>query len=112
MSVVDTWNWDKLKAEEEDYKVTVDEKIQTTLYNFENDTGLRPNRIVMGCNLVDELAKQFYTNSIPMKTLKEMAENRNLGVTCKYEGIPIKVDYDNPDILEVGYMVNWMENKL
>ena len=46
------------------------------------------------------------------QTLEEMARGQKLGVYCEYKGIPIKVDYENPELLEVGYMVKWMENNL
>ena len=86
-------------------------KVQCALYDFERVNGIRPNRIVMGYHLLDEITSMFYDMNIPMKTFEEMAKEQNLGVFCKYEGIPIKVDYDNPDILEVGCMTKWMENK-
>lgn len=105
MSVVDTWNWDKVKPTEEDYEVTADEKVQAALYNFQSAMRIRPNRITMGSNLVDELSRQFYSDSFPMKSLEEIAKEQKLGVVCQYEGIPVKVDYDNPDVLEVGYMM-------
>jgi len=92
-------------------KVNADAKVRTLLYGFERENGIRPNRIIMGCDLVDELANQFYYNTIPIKTLEEMAEMRKLGVICEYEGVPVKVDYDNPNNLEVGYMVKWLEAK-
>lgn len=92
-------------------KIDADTKVQTLLYDFERENGIRPNRIIMGCDLADELRNQFYFNYIPIRTLEEMAEMKNLGVECKYEGIPIKIDYDNPDTLEVGYMVKWLEPK-
>lgn len=92
-------------------EIDANTKVQTLLYGFERENGIRPNRIIMGCNLADELANQFYYNYIPIRTLEELAEMKNLGVTCEYEGIPIKIDYDNPDNLEVGYMVKWLEPK-
>lgn len=92
-------------------EMNADMKVQTLLYGFERENGIRPNRIIMGYHLADELRNQFYYNYIPIRTLEEMAEMRNLGVTCEYEGIPIKIDYDNPNILEVGYMVKWLESK-
>lgn len=86
-------------------------KVQCALYDFERVNGIRPNRIIMGHHLLDEVINQFYINTAPMKTLEETAREQKLGVYCKYEGIPVKVDYDNPDILEVGYMTKWLENK-
>ena len=87
-------------------------KVQCALYDFERVNGIRPNRIVMGYHLLDKVVSQFYDMNIPMKTLEEIAKEQKLGVYCQYEGIPVKVDYDNPELLEVGYMVKWMKNKL
>ena len=113
MSIVDTWDWDKLDTSEYDKEIemTADMKVQTALYNFESNYNIRPNRIVMGHKLSDELAQQFYYNNIPIKTLTELVKMKNLGVWAEYEGIPVEIDYDNPDNLEVGYMVKWKENK-
>lgn len=113
MSIVDTWDWDKLKleAETENFEMDADTKVRTALYEFEMVNGIRPNRINMGYKLSDELMNQFYYNTIPVKTLAELAKEKSLGVWAEYEGIPVKIDYDNPDILEVGYMVKWTENK-
>ena len=85
-------------------------KVQCALYDFERINGIHPNRIVMGYHLLDEVVGQFYDMNIPMRTLEEVAREQKFGVRCEYEGIPVKVDYDNPDLLEVGYMVKWMEN--
>ena len=80
-----------------------DTKVRTALYDFERFNNIRPNRITMGYNLVDELKHQ--------RTLEAIAMGQELGVRYEYEGIPIKIDCDNPDVLEVGYMIKWMENK-
>lgn len=97
-----------MKVVREMENMSADLKVRTALCEFEELHGFCPNRITMGCNLVDELAQQFYYLPVSTRglTAKERAELR-----CEYEGIPIKIDYDNPDILEVGYMVKWMENK-
>lgn len=115
MSIVDTWDWDKLKndtkAEAENFEIDADTKVRTAVYEFENEFGIFPNRIIMGSNLADELSRTFLNNTIPMKTLEELAMVRELGIRVEYEGIPVKIDYDNQNNLEVGYMVKWMENK-
>lgn len=90
--ISDTWNWENLKPIEEDYKVSADEKVQAALWNFESAMRIRPNRITMGLNLVDEL-RSVYGCTIAMNGVYE------------YEGIPITVDYKNPNILEVGYVM-------
>lgn len=106
MSVVNTWNWDKLKPEEKYYKVTTDEKVRMLLYDFERENGIRPNRINMGWHLADELANQFFYMRVSVMTMTEQERD---GFRAEYEGIPIKIDYNNPDTLEVGYMVKWIE---
>ena len=93
MSVVDTWNWDNVKPTEEDYEVTADEKVRAALYNYEAAMGIRPNRITMGCNLSDELRRMYICNTPSSKVVYE------------YEGIPVAIDYKNPNILEVGYAI-------
>ena len=88
-----------------------DEKVRATLCEFYERCGIYPNTIIIGYRLSDELLEQFYYDTIPTRELKAVAEERNLCVRYEYEGIPVKIDYDNPDLLEVGYMVKWMENK-
>jgi hypothetical protein len=90
-------------------KMNADMKVQCALYEFERVNGIRPNRIVMGYRLLDELVSQFYYMNVQMKTLEEAARERKLCVCCEYEGIPVKTDYDNPELLEVGYMAKWTE---
>jgi hypothetical protein len=86
-------------------------KAQCALYEFERTHGIRPNRIVMGYHLLDEVVDTFYDKNFTMKTLEEVAREQKLGVRCEYMGIPVEVDYNNTELLEVGYMVKWMENK-
>lgn len=112
MSIVDTWDWDKLKAEYEkdQIEMNADMEVQSALYEFENNYGIRPNRITMGYRIVDELTRIFIDNVVSLETLEELAKAQEHGIVCEYEGIPINVDHDNPDTLEVGFMVKWMEN--
>lgn len=91
MSVVDTWDWENIKSVEE-HKVTADEKVQAALYNYQAALRIRPNRITMGLNLLNELRREYWITI----SLKDVYE---------YEGIPITVDYKNPNILEVGYVM-------
>ena len=99
MSIVDTWDWDKLDLScyDEEFEMDADMKVRTALHEFEYDYGVRPNRITMGFNLLRELHKIFHIG-MPMNL-------DNLSV--EYEGIPISIDYINPDNLEVGYMSKW-----
>ena len=104
MSVVDTWNWDKAKpTDEEKFEMDANMKVQAALYEFESVNGVRPNRIIIGYHLIDELVNQFYYKNFTMNDLEVAAREKNCKVYCKYEGIPVKIDYNNPDILEVGY---------
>lgn len=87
-------------------EMNADTKVRTLLYGFERENGIRPNRIIMGWHLADELANQFFY----MRTsLMLMPKKDRDNLWAEYEGIPIRIDYDNPDILEVGYMVKWLE---
>lgn len=108
MSVVDQWDWSKVKPTEEikeDSVMAVHEKIQDAIYSFEINCNIIPNRIIMGRNLVDKI-KDY--NNILIRGLEAVAKEGNLGVVCEYEGIPVFVDDDNSDNLEVGYMVKWI----
>lgn len=93
--------------EVENMKVDVNTKVQLALNDFTNGFGIRPNRIVMGHSLLDEALDTFYDKNFTMKTLEEAARMQNLEVYCKYEGIPVKIDYDNPNTLEVGCMMSF-----
>lgn len=89
--------------------MTADMQVQIVLHDFENTYNMRPNRIVMGHKLSDELTKKIYRDVIPVKILNELAKEKNLGLLLEYEGIPVKIDYNNPNILEVGYVTKWTE---
>lgn len=84
-------------------------KVQLALYDFENSCNIIPNRIIMGYKSLDELRNQFFDN-IPIKCMEETPKEKELGVAYKYDGIPIMIDYNNPENLEVGYMSKWDES--
>ena len=86
-----------------------DMKVMAAIHDFANQYGEYPNRVVMGCNLVDELRRRFMAEVVPIKELDKIVEAQNMGIRCEYDGIPIEVDYDNPDRLEVGWMTKWIE---
>ena len=111
MSVVDQWDWSKVKPTEEDMleEADTETKLHMLLYDFENNVGVPPNRINLGCKLVEELVNKYFATIAPLKSLEERAKERKSGVVGEYEGVPIKVDYDNPYIVEVGYMNKWIE---
>lgn len=110
MSIVDTWGWDKLNINDfrDEFKMTADMKVRTALREFYNNCNIWPNKIIMGYHLVNELHKQFCTE---VRSFEEVIAINNGDLKCEYEGIPIDVDHDNPDVLEVGYMVKWMNSK-
>ena len=91
-------------------EMNADMKVRLALYDFENRYNIRPNSINMGYRLADELAYSFY-KGMSLCTLEELLKNGKSGIVCQYEGIPVRVVYENPDALEVGYMVKWTENK-
>lgn len=100
--------WEDLRYKNRlEFLEDVNAKVQTALCEFETLYGIRPNKIIMGHRLADRLTNQFYYKDFTIKNLGEIARKQNLDVYCKYEGIPVKIDYNNPNILEVGYMINW-----
>jgi hypothetical protein len=112
MSVVDTWNWDKVKPTFKDtFEADTETKLHMLLHDFENDFGVSPNRINLGNKLVEELRNKYFADIAPLGSLEEMAEIRRSGVVGEYEGVPIKVDYDNPYGIEVGCVIKWLEPK-
>jgi hypothetical protein len=92
MSIVNTWGWENIKPIEEDYEVPADEKLQAALWNFECAIRVRPNRITIGYNLAEELRRKF-SCAVSSKSVYE------------YEGIPVAIDYNNPNIIEVRYVM-------
>lgn len=109
MSIVDTWDWNKIDTSTYDkpIKMTADMKVCTALREYEEHFGVRPNKIILGYNLVEELHRQFISSVIPIWDIeKELGK-----LKCMYENIPIDIDYDNADNLEVGYMVKWFNER-
>ena len=108
-SIVDTWDWDKLDTStyDEPIKMTADMKVQIAINEFENHTGVRPNKIIMGYKLVDELHRQFIQSVISIREIdRELGKSKRM-----YENIPVEIDCDDANRLEVGYMVKWFEQK-
>lgn len=106
MSIVDTWDFSKINTSVYDYDIDMDveTKLFIALREFEEHYGVRPNKIIMGNKLVNELNSIFCS----LKTL-EKVEKETKCVICEYKGIPINIDYDYPNNLEVGYMARWIE---
>ena len=82
--------------------MTINMKVRNSICEFYKFSGIYPNKIIMGYNLVNKLHKQFNTS----KTLKEAMMS---GTTFEYDGIPISIDTSNLNRLEVGYMVDYMD---
>lgn len=101
MSVVDTWNWDKLELELLEYTVVNSNiKVQEAIYNFERNHGIHPNRIIMGFHLSNKLYAEFS----PIINIEEVMDIKNKCRMAAYEGIPVEIDMNNPNRLCVGYM--------
>jgi hypothetical protein len=113
MSIVDTWDWDKIDTSvyDEPIKMTADMKVRNAICGFVEIYNTFPNRIIMGYRLLYELRNIFFSSYTPLKTFEELIREQERGVTHEFEGIPIKVDNDNPDTLEVGLMIKWTEEK-
>lgn len=110
MSIVDTWDWDKIDTSvyDEPIKMTADMKVRTALLEFYEHYGIWSNKIIMGYRLVDELRREFFG---AVATFEEAKAVLNGDVKCEYEGIPVDIDYNNPDRLEIGIMVKWTGKK-
>lgn len=89
-------------------ETNADTKVRTLLCDFEERCGIRPNRMIMGWHLADELANQFCYMRVSVMSMTEQERDR---FSAEYEGIPIEIDYKNPNRLEVGFMVKWLESK-
>lgn len=113
MSIVDTWDWDKIDTSvyDEPIKMTADMKVRTALLEFYEHYGIWPNKIIMGYHLLYELQNIFFSNYVPLKTFEELIREQKRDIKHEFEGIPIDVDNDNPYRLEVGFMLNWIEAK-
>ena len=59
------------------------------------------NKIIMGCNVYQEFQRQFYYGYIEEKEILDCA----LTSKSKFYGIPVEVDYENLNRLEIGHMI-------
>ena len=55
----------------------------------------------MGCNVYQEFQRQFYYGYIEEKEILDCA----LTSKSKFYGIPVEVDYENLNRLEIGHMI-------
>lgn len=88
----------------------LEEQIEAALYEFKHDFGTRPNSITIGYRLADELSKQYCDNCLSEKTLEKHKREKQVVMVCSLEGIPFRIDNNNPYTLEVGYMVKHKVN--
>lgn len=97
--VIDTEKTEKPK------ETNIFAEIHGAIYDFTHCYGTWPNRITMGSNLIEELDRKFgravFSNGEPIRDIRLRKE----GIIGEFEGIPVRVDYDNPRHLEVGYMI-------
>lgn len=101
MSVADNWKLDGFLTEDKNNAWTeIDYRVRKALCEFEAKYNIHPNRIIMGYRLANELRgvldeRRTYRSILPMCDLLEFL----------YAGIPVELDYANPEKLSVGYMV-------
>lgn len=103
MSIVDTWDFNKIDTSmyDDDIEMDTDMRLYIGLREFEENYGVCPNRIIMGINLVNELRSILCL----VKSFEDMESELNKGIKYEYEGIPVNVDYVNRNNLEIGYML-------
>ena len=93
------------------FEINADMKVRIAIYDFVKHHGCYPNRIIMGNNLAEELRRKYYYHYFPIRAYEDLVREKKLKIPCEFEGIPVDIDYENPNNLEVGYMVKWLENK-
>lgn len=110
MSIVDNWDWDKLDLSgyDKEFKMTADMKVRSALLEFYELYNIWPNKIIMGHHLENDLYKEFIST---VRSFEEIMAINNGDMKCEYEGIPVDIDYNNPDRLEVGCMLEWKDIK-
>ena len=86
-------------------------KLMISLDNFENDYNIMPNKIIIGYLLAAELCSYLDNNPIPTVSLEDVEKEKRCGTWGTWEGVPVFIDYKNPNTLEVGYMKSWKESK-
>ena len=106
MVIIDVCTGDVIDTEktEKPKEKNIFAEIHYAIYDFENCFGIHPNRIIMGSDLVDRLYK-YYGGACCNEELIINTRLGKEGIIGKFEGFPVKIDYDNPRRLEVGYMI-------
>ena len=74
-------------------------RILDALTAFECNHGIIPNKIIMGYKLYGT-----FENRIRYKQAIEEDTNM-LEVVSEFYGVPVEVDYDKPNRLEIGHMI-------
>ena len=88
-------------AEVIDYEITKRNLIES-LSTYECKYGFTPNKIIMGCNVHKYFQRQFHHEYNDSKELRGYLSNET---TCYFYGVPVEVDYNNPNKLEIGHMI-------
>lgn len=88
-----------------------DMKLYSLLCRYEELYGIRPNKIIMGYKLIDELRAKFFSDFIMTSNAEGVKYIKTIKARHEYEGISIVIDYDNPNTLEAGYVFEWLEPK-
>jgi hypothetical protein len=84
-----------------DYKA-IERNLIESLSVYECKYGFTPNKIVMGYDVYQYFQTQFYCEYV-----KEKDEYLGYKTTCAFWGVPIEVDYKNPNRLEIGHMIKF-----
>lgn len=74
-------------------------RIIDALTVFECNHGIIPNKIIMGYYLYETFEKRI--------RCKQAIEGDvdMLGVVSEFYGVPVEIDYDSPNRLEIGHMI-------
>lgn len=83
--------------------VGTSEKIFKAMGSYRAKNNLLPNKLVIGYKMIDRLRREILHFNHPVDKLEDL----RLKVKYEFYGVPVEVDYDNPDTLKVGYMVDY-----
>ena len=82
--------------------MTADDYVMTAMESYWRENGIYPNALIMGRGLLSELKRNVFS-------FNNLEDSRC--VSCEFCGIPIDVDYFNPDALKVGHMVDYTNDR-
>ena len=87
------------------FEFDANEMVQFAINKFCDDYGVYPNRVIVGSNLRKELEKlRIRWMSYESLEMERRMKMEGIGFVSAFQGIPVEIDYDNPDILKVGFM--------